>query len=241
VVPRLFENINVHVGLEHIGGLPLYGLRSIDPKGWQFAVKHVIDRVGAVAFAIVLSPVLLALAIAVKLSSPGPVIFRQLRVGRDGREFEILKFRSMTEPEAGSRSPTLSGEDVGPGGAEDSYRVTRVGEFLRRHSVDELPQLWNVLRGEMSLVGPRPERPEFTQVFGEQIYRYKERQKVKSGMTGWAQVHGLRGNTSLRDRVEWDNYYIQNWSLWLDLVILLTTISVVLRRGESRGVNHPSE
>jgi exopolysaccharide biosynthesis polyprenyl glycosylphosphotransferase len=232
VVPRLFENINVHVGLEHIGGLPLYGLRSIDPKGWQFAVKHVIDRVGAMVFAIVLSPVLLALAIAVKLNSPGPVLFRQLRVGRDGREFEILKFRSMTEPEESSASPSTPGDDVGPGGVEDFDRVTRVGLFLRSHSIDELPQLWNVLRGEMSLVGPRPERPEFTQLFAEQIYRYKERQKVKSGMTGWAQIHGLRGNTSLRDRVEWDNYYIQNWSLWLDLVILLTTISVVFRRGE---------
>jgi lipopolysaccharide/colanic/teichoic acid biosynthesis glycosyltransferase len=126
----------------------------------------------------------------------------------------------------------VPGEDEGPGGEEDYHRVTRVGLFLRSHSIDELPQLWNVLKGEMSLVGPRPERPEFSELFGERIYRYNERHKVKSGMTGWAQVHGLRGNTSLRDRVEWDNYYIQNWSLWLDAVILLTTVSVVLRRGK---------
>jgi exopolysaccharide biosynthesis polyprenyl glycosylphosphotransferase len=231
VVPRLFENINVHVGLEHLGGLPLYGLRSIDPKGWQFAVKHVIDRVGALLIAILLSPLLLALSIAVKLSSPGPVLFRQLRVGRDGREFEILKFRSMTVPDEARPAP-VPGKDQGPGGDEDIDRVTGVGLFLRRHSIDELPQLWNVLKGQMSLVGPRPERPEFTELFGERIYRYNERHKVKSGMTGWAQVHGLRGNTSLRDRVEWDNYYIQNWSLWLDLVILLTTVSVVVKRGK---------
>jgi exopolysaccharide biosynthesis polyprenyl glycosylphosphotransferase len=231
VVPRLFENINVHVGLEHLGGLPLYGLRSIDPRGWQFAVKHVIDRVGALFFAILLSPVLLVLSIAVKLSSPGPVIFRQLRVGRDGREFEILKFRSMRVPDE-NEPAFVPGEDEAPGGEEDYHRVTRVGLFLRSHSIDELPQLWNVLKGEMSLVGPRPERPEFSELFGEKIYRYNERHKVKSGMTGWSQVHGLRGNTSLRDRVEWDNYYIQNWSLWLDLVILLTTVSVVLKRGE---------
>jgi exopolysaccharide biosynthesis polyprenyl glycosylphosphotransferase len=231
VVPRLFENINVHVGLEHLGGLPLYGLRSVDPRGWQFAVKHVFDRVGAVAFSILLSPLLLVLAVAVKLSSPGPVIFRQGRIGRDGREFAMLKFRSMRVPER-DRPPPIPGKDMGPGGAEDEHRVTGVGRFMRRHSLDELPQLWNVLRGEMSLVGPRPERPDFTELFGERIYRYHERHKVKSGMTGWAQVHGLRGNTSLRDRVEWDNYYIQNWSLWLDLVILLTTVSVVVKKGK---------
>jgi lipopolysaccharide/colanic/teichoic acid biosynthesis glycosyltransferase len=137
----------------------------------------------------------------------------------------------MTVPDEQGPAP-LPGGDTGPGGDEDIDRVTRVGLFLRSHSIDELPQLWNVLKGEMSLVGPRPERPEFTELFGERIYRYNERHKVKSGMTGWAQVHGLRGNTSVRDRVEWDNYYIQNWSLWLDLVILLTTVSVVFKRGK---------
>jgi lipopolysaccharide/colanic/teichoic acid biosynthesis glycosyltransferase len=122
--------------------------------------------------------------------------------------------------------------DTGPGGVEGTDRRTRVGTFLRRTSLDELPQLLNVLRGEMSLIGPRPERPEFVDLFGERIDRYADRHRVKSGVTGWAQVHGLRGKTSLRDRIEWDNYYIENWSLRLDLKILLRTFLVVFHRSE---------
>ena len=122
--------------------------------------------------------------------------------------------------------------DTGPGGVEGTDRRTRVGTLLRRTSLDELPQLFNVLRGEMSLIGPRPERPEFVDLFGERIERYEDRHRVKSGVTGWAQVHGLRGKTSLRDRIEWDNYYIENWSLRLDLKILLRTFLVVFHRSE---------
>ena len=237
IVPRLFESVNVHVSLEHLGGLPLFGLHTIDPKGWQFTIKHVMDRLLAGAGVLVFSPLLLGLALAVRLSSPGQVLFRQRRIGRDGRDFEMLKFRSMrivetiTDPADSSNVVALH-PDVGPGGVEGADRRTRIGTFMRRTSLDELPQLLNVVRGEMSLVGPRPERPEFVDLFGSRIARYSDRHRVKSGITGWAQVHGLRGKTSLADRVEWDNYYIENWSLGLDVKILVMTLGAVLHRAE---------
>jgi exopolysaccharide biosynthesis polyprenyl glycosylphosphotransferase len=232
VVPRLFENVDERLHVEHVGGMPLCGLRRVDPKSWEFAVKHVLDRAMAGALLVLAAPLLGALAMAVRLSSPGPVFFRQRRVGRDGQVFDILKFRSMRiEPARVSVAFTsaVTSAETAPGGVEDQDRRTRVGALLRRTSLDELPQLINVVRGQMSLVGPRPERPEFVAMFGERVRRYGERHRVKSGMTGWAQVHGLRGQTSLSERVEWDNWYIQNWSLWLDLKILLMTPLAVLR------------
>jgi exopolysaccharide biosynthesis polyprenyl glycosylphosphotransferase len=238
MVPRLFESVNVRVALDHLGGLPLFGLHSIDPKGWQFAVKHVMDRVAAALLLLLMLPIMLWLVVAVKLSSPGPVLFRQRRIGRDGRDFEILKFRSMRMDDDGAVPGTSPASlvalpsDVGPGGVEGVDRRTAIGGLMRRTSLDELPQLLNVLRGEMSLVGPRPERPEFVDLFGSRIERYDERHRVKSGITGWAQVNGLRGKTSLRDRVEWDNYYIENWSLSLDFKILLMTAASLLHRAE---------
>ncbi|HEV2075615.1 MAG TPA: exopolysaccharide biosynthesis polyprenyl glycosylphosphotransferase, partial [Thermoleophilaceae bacterium] len=242
LVPRLFESINSRVELEHMGGLPLYGLRTIDPRGWQFAIKHFLGRALAIALLVLAAPVMLALALAVKLTSPGPVIFKQRRIGRDGHEFELLKFRSMREPEPaddGRSSPTHKrpalrevSDDVGPGGLEGDLQPTPIGRFIRSTSLDELPQLWNVARGDMTLVGPRPERPELVEVFGQSISRYDDRHRVKSGITGWAQVHGLRGRTSLADRVEWDNYYIENWSLWLDFKILVMTLTAPFRGAE---------
>ena len=235
LVPRLFESINVRVALEHLGGLPLFGLHSIDPKGWQFRVKHVLDGVLSGILCVALAPVLAGLALAVRLSSPGPVLFRQRRIGRDGRDFEILKFRTMRVSEdldEAAENVLRLASDVGPGGIEGTDRRTLVGTLLRRSGLDELPQLINVLRGDMSLVGPRPERPEFVDLFGSGIERYADRHRVKSGITGWAQVHGLRGKTSLRDRVEWDNYYIENWSLALDVKILLMTLAAVFDRAE---------
>jgi exopolysaccharide biosynthesis polyprenyl glycosylphosphotransferase len=237
MVPRLFESVNVRVALDHLGGLPLFGLHSIDPKGWQFTVKHVMDRAVAALLLALLSPLLAWLAVAVKLSSPGPVLFRQRRIGRDGRDFEILKFRSMrvTDGALAWTAPAnlvALPSDLGPGGVEGADRRTGLGGLMRRTSLDELPQLLNVVRGEMSLVGPRPERPEFVDLFGSRIHRYDDRHRVKSGITGWAQVNGLRGNTSLRDRVEWDNYYIENWSLSLDLKILLMTVASLFQRAE---------
>jgi exopolysaccharide biosynthesis polyprenyl glycosylphosphotransferase len=236
VVPRLFESVNVRLALVHLGGLPLFGLHSIDPKGWQFAVKHVFDQVGAAALLVVLSPLLLGLAVGVRMSSPGPIFFRQWRIGRDGRRFQILKYRSMRPEESVEQAVDDNAfvlpADIAPGGIEGVDRRTKIGTFMRRTSLDELPQLINVVRGDMSLIGPRPERPEFVDLFGSSIDRYEDRHRVKSGITGWAQVNGLRGKTSLRDRVEWDNYYIENWSLGLDLKILLLTVAAVLQRAE---------
>jgi exopolysaccharide biosynthesis polyprenyl glycosylphosphotransferase len=235
VVPRLFEAMNSSVSVEHLGGLPVIRLRHVDPKGWQFAVKHAFDRIAAAIILLLLLPVLLILAAAVKLSSAGPILYRQRRVGRDGRSFVMLKFRSMRVAPAGP--PAFSPEareraDLAPGGVEGDDRRTVIGTLLRKTSLDELPQLVNILRGEMSLVGPRPERPEFVERFGTAVPGYGDRHRVKSGLTGWAQVSNLRGQTSLRDRVEWDNYYIENWSLLLDLKILLMTVPAVLRSVE---------
>jgi len=241
LVPRLFENVNERHWVEHIGGLPLVGLRQTDPFSWHFAAKHAVDRLAAAAMLALLSPVFAACAAAVRLSSRGPIFYRQRRIGRDGQHFDIFKFRSMRiaapADEATLRALVAAGS--APGGVEGTDRRTRVGTFLRRSSLDELPQLVNVLLGHMSLVGPRPERPEFVELFGTSIRRYGDRHFVKSGMTGWAQVHGLRGQTSLTERVEWDNWYIQNWSLFLDLKILLMTPLAVVR-APSEGPAEPA-
>jgi exopolysaccharide biosynthesis polyprenyl glycosylphosphotransferase len=230
LVPRMFESLTKRLRYEEIGTLPLVGLRSVDPKGWQFAVKHGLDRVVSALALILLAPILAATALAIKLGSRGPVLFRQRRIGRDGRAFDMLKFRSMALPSADAEdSPFQVPAGLAPGGVEGEDRRTPVGRFLRRHSLDELPQLVNVLKGDMSLVGPRPERPEFAAMFAETLPRYDDRHRVKSGITGWAQVNGLRGRTSLADRVGWDNYYIQNWSLDLDAKILLLTLAAILR------------
>ncbi len=227
VVPRMFESINERAQLDHIGGVPLLSLKTVDPKGWQFAIKHAIDRLGALAALTALAPVMLGIAIAVKLTSPGPVIFRQRRLGRDGRVFDVLKFRTMCE-DVGATAFTLAPGSA-PGGIEGVDRRTPIGRWLRSTSLDELPQLWNVVRGDMSLVGPRPERPEFAEQFARDVHGYKHRHRVKSGITGWAQVNGLRGQTSIDDRVEWDNHYIENWSLGLELRTLALTLAEVLR------------
>jgi exopolysaccharide biosynthesis polyprenyl glycosylphosphotransferase len=240
VVPRMFDLINDRVGYDTVGGLPLLSFTAVDPKGMQFAVKHALDRVLALLMLILLSPLIAMAALAVKLSSPGPMLFKQRRVGRDGRVFDFYKFRSMREPDRSEDAPEpdssaldfLLAGDVAPGGVEGEDRRTAVGRFLRGSSVDELPQLFNVLRGDMSLVGPRPERPEFVELFRNDIIRYGDRHRVKSGITGWAQVHGLRGQTSLAERVEWDNYYIAHWSLGLDLKILALTLVALFRNAE---------
>jgi exopolysaccharide biosynthesis polyprenyl glycosylphosphotransferase len=221
LVPRMFESVNDRLAYESLGGIPVLRLHGTDPRGWQFDIKHLLDRVLALALVVVCAPVLLALAAAVRLSSPGPVVFRQRRVGRDGRVFELFKFRSMQLSE--DEAAFAPDEGSAPGGVEGVDRRTAVGRLMRRTSLDELPQLFNVLRGDMSLVGPRPERPEYAEQFRRDIERYGDRDRVKAGMTGWAQVHGLRGQTSIEDRAEWDNYYIEHWSLWLDLKILVLT------------------
>ncbi len=240
VVPRMFDTINDRVRYDTLGGLPLMSFATVDPKGAQFAIKHAFDRVAAFLLLVLLSPVALCAAVAVRLSSAGPALFSQRRVGRDGKVFNFYKFRSMRVPQEepeGEEAETsaldfLLAGDIAPGGVEGEDRRTAVGRFLRRTSLDELPQLINVLRGDMSLVGPRPERPEFVELFRQDVVRYGDRHRVKSGITGWAQVHGLRGQTSLAERVEWDNYYIAHWSLGLDMKILALTLLALFRNAE---------
>ena len=228
-VPRLFEKMKEKVTIESIGSIPLIFVEPTDPKNWQFTMKYTLDRIVAAALLIPLSLVLLATAVAVWVSSGRPILYRQVRVGRDGRPFEILKFRSMRLAEDGPVGQSELLADIAPGGAEGADRTTRVGAILRRTALDELPQLINVVRGEMSLVGPRPERPEFVRIFEEDVHRYSDRHRVKAGITGWAQINGLRGNTSLSERAEWDNYYIDNFSLWLDVKILMSTATALVR------------
>ena len=228
LVPRLFESVTERVAVEHIGGLPLLSARKVDPRGLEFALKHVVDRLVALLLLVLTAPIFAVAAVGTLLSVGGPVFFRQPRVGRDGRRFEMLKFRSMKTASEPMIVPDLP-PDTAPGGIEGDDRRTRFGALLRRTSLDELPQLLNVVKGEMSLIGPRPERPDFVRLFERNVPRYTDRHRVKSGITGWAQVHGLRGKTSLSDRVEWDNFYIENWSLWLDIKILLMTVLAVRR------------
>ena len=231
LVPRLHEKAPEKYTVVRFGCLPLVLSHAPAPKSWQFAVKYAVDR-GAAAFAFVLlAPLLGALALAVWVSSGRPILYRQERIGRDGIRFDMLKFRSMLPAAAPTQPDVVVSGDTAPGGVEGDDRRTRIGTFMRRTSLDELPQLLNVLRGEMSFIGPRPERPEFVDIFERQVHRYGERHRVKSGITGWAQVCGLRGKTSVADRIEWDNYYIENWSLWFDCKILLMTLAVVARPG----------
>jgi exopolysaccharide biosynthesis polyprenyl glycosylphosphotransferase len=234
LVPRLFEAINDRAILDHVGGLPLISLRPTNPRGWEFAIKHGLDRTMAFLALVLLAPLMGALALAVRLSSPGAVLFRQRRVGRDGRAFDVLKFRTMREADPVRETDFVLPEGCAPGGIEGEDRRTGVGRWLRDLSLDELPQLINVLRGDMSLVGPRPERPLFAARFGAEVNRYEDRHRVKSGITGWAQVNGLRGQTSIADRVEWDNYYIRNWSLALDLKIMMLTVAEVFKMRDSQ-------
>jgi exopolysaccharide biosynthesis polyprenyl glycosylphosphotransferase len=231
VVPRLFERVPSRVDVTHVGGLPLLQLRPSNPRGTQYAVKYALDRVVAAVAIVVLAPLLALITLAVLVSLGRPVLYRQRRVGRDGHPFEMLKFRTMRPALPSDYTTVELGPDTAPGGVEGTDRRSRVGAFLRKSALDELAQLFNIARGEMSFVGPRPERPEFVEIFDENVYRYDERLRVKGGLTGWAQIHRLRGKTSLANRVEWDNYYIENFSLWLDLKILLLTIPEVFRGG----------
>jgi exopolysaccharide biosynthesis polyprenyl glycosylphosphotransferase len=235
VVPRLFEIQGERVTMEHLGGLPLLQISPSDPDSWKFGVKYGIDRVIAGIALMILSPVLLVGALTVKLSIGGPVLYRQRRVGQDGHVFEMLKFRTLehaaangAEADADWAAEQMGGEQIAELAPMDG-RTTTACRLLRRASVDELPQLWNVLSGDMSLIGPRPERASYVEHFQDGVYRYGDRHRVKSGLTGWAQINGLRGRTPLNERVEWDNHYIENWSLWLDLKIALRTIPCLFR------------
>jgi exopolysaccharide biosynthesis polyprenyl glycosylphosphotransferase len=239
IVPRLFEGVPDDIELERVGGLPLVSIYPSDPSDWRVALKYVSDRVLAMLAIILVSPILLICTIGTLVTLGRPILFRQRRVGLDGNEFEMLKFRSMRgDPEDRGQANAAWAEAQATGaeldrsagdGQAPKKNTSRFGALLRRSGVDELPQLFNVLRGEMSIVGPRPEQPAYVSMFEQRIRRYDDRHRVKAGITGWAQVHGLRGDTSLDDRVEWDNYYIENWSPWLDLKIVLLTAIELLR------------
>jgi exopolysaccharide biosynthesis polyprenyl glycosylphosphotransferase len=237
VVPRMFDTINNRARYDTLNGLPVQSFATVNPRGIQFAVKHALDRILALLLLIILSPLMIAIAIAIKLTSPGPALFTQERIGRNGRAFKFLKYRTMqttTHPQSEIPHPPLfqPPNETAPGGIEGTDRRTTIGRFLRKTSLDELPQLLNVLRGDMSLVGPRPERPGYVAIFKHNIERYDERHRVKPGITGWAQINGLRGQTSLPERIELDSYYIAHWSLTLDLKILTLTPLALLRNAK---------
>ena len=216
LVPDLFQFDILNSRVTDVDGLPVIHVIDEAPLDFRRAVKRMIDIAFSAGFLILASPLLLAIAVAVKLSSPGPVLYRQERMGLNGQRFDILKFRSM---------PVQAEAETGAVWAKPGEnRATRVGAFLRRTSLDELPQFINVLRGEMSVVGPRPERPVFIDSFRDRVPKYMLRHKMKAGITGWAQVNGWRGDTSIEKRIEHDIYYIQHWSLKLDIKIMLMTV-----------------
>jgi Undecaprenyl-phosphate glucose phosphotransferase len=220
VVPDLFRFTTLRGGVEEFEGIPFVHLRESPLHGWNAVAKRVFDVVFSVAVLVALLPVLAVLAAAVRLTSPGPVLYHQDRMGLDGQSFRMLKFRTMAVDAETASGPVWAHEG-------DSRR-TPIGPFLRRFSLDELPQFVNVLRGEMSVVGPRPERPVFVERFRQTVPGYMLRHKVRSGLTGWAQIHGLRGNTSLEKRIAFDIEYIERWSFWFDLRIIAATVTRVL-------------
>ena len=220
VVPDLFRFTSLRGGIEEFDGMPFVHLRESPLHGWNAVAKRAFDLMFAVTVLVALSPLYALLAAAVRLTSPGPVLYRQDRMGLDGQSFRMLKFRTMKVGAEAESGPVWAR-------AGDARR-TAIGAFLRRFSLDELPQFVNVLRGEMSVVGPRPERPVFVERFRQTVPGYMLRHKVKSGVTGWAQINGLRGNTSLERRIEYDIQYIERWSFWLDLKIIALTVVRVL-------------
>ena len=220
IAPDLMHIATLNSAVESLDGLPVIHLRTSPMVGWASVQKRSFDIVGSALGLAVASPFWLLISLGILVSSGGPVMYRQKRMGLDGHVFEMLKFRTM---HVGSAS-----DSPGWSHPEDPRR-TRFGRWLRRFSLDEMPQLWNVLRGDMSLVGPRPEQASLIGEFRREVPGYMLRHKVKSGMTGWAQVHGWRGDTSLHRRIEHDIYYIQNWSFGLDLEILIKTIGSVIR------------
>ncbi len=215
VFPDVFQIMASEVTIGDLGGLPLLTIRDVALQGWRLTLKRGMDILLSGIGLILLSPFMLLMAILIKLDSPGPVFYAQERMGLDAKPFKMLKFRSMHQ----------DAEKEGPGWTtEDDPRRTKLGRFMRRFNIDELPQLINVLLGDMSLVGPRPERPVYVEQFRQRIPRYMDRHREKAGMTGWAQVNGLRGDTSIDERTKYDLWYIENWSLALDIKILIRTV-----------------
>ncbi len=219
IFPDLFQIIATELSIGDLGGLPLLTVRDVALRGWKLTLKRGVDLVGSALALVLLSPVLLLVSVVIKLDSAGPVFYAQERMGLDAKPFWCLKFRSMRR----------DAEQDGPGWTTaDDPRVTRLGRFIRRFSIDELPQFINVLVGEMSLVGPRPEQPLYVERFRRSIPRYMDRHREKAGLTGWAQINGLRGDSSIAERTKYNLWYIENWSLWLDFKIMLRTFLAVV-------------
>jgi|TARA_B100000686_G_C16747734_1_gene950529 Undecaprenyl-phosphate glucose phosphotransferase len=216
VIPDFLQFVTLRARLEELDGIPLINVNDVPIRGFNSAIKRVIDIGCSSAALAILSGPMTIIAAAIRLSSDGPILYRQERMGLDGQPFELLKFRSMYQNAESESGPVWA--------SENDPRRTTIGKFLRRFSLDELPQLWNVLMGDMSLVGPRPERPFFVDQFKDRVPQYMLRHKVKAGITGWAQVNGWRGNTSIEKRIEYDLYYIENWSVALDFKIMWLTI-----------------
>jgi Undecaprenyl-phosphate glucose phosphotransferase len=216
VVPDLLQFIALRARLEDLDGLPIINVNDVPLQGVNAWVKRTMDVVLSLLFLLVLGIPFALIAALVKWSSPGAIFYRQERMGLDGKAFTVYKFRSMHEDAEDASGPIWA--------RDNDPRATPVGRWLRKLDLDELPQLWNVLKGEMSLVGPRPERPFFVEQFKHRIPQYMLRHKVKAGITGWAQVNGWRGNTSLEKRIEYDLYYIENWSVTLDFKIMWLTV-----------------
>jgi exopolysaccharide biosynthesis polyprenyl glycosylphosphotransferase len=224
VVPRIHYFHTQTELADHIGSIPVMRIRNPNLRGPARLVKRAFDIAVALAALIVLLPMLVLVAFAVRVDGGPGIIFRQVRVGRDGKHFHVLKFRTMR--------PANERESQTMWCVATDARIGPIGRFLRSTSIDELPQLWNILRGDMTLVGPRPERPHFVEQFSMEFDRYAHRHRVQAGLTGLAQVSGLRGDTSIADRARYDNFYIENWSLWVDIKIILRTFSeVVFHRG----------
>lgn len=220
-IPDILDLLTHRLQTLEVSGIPLLQLKAFVLSGWQGFLKRTFDMAVSAISLIVLSPFFLLIGIIIKATSPGPVFYRQKRVGLDGQEFSMIKFRSMRADAEAKSGPVWT--------QKDDPRTTAIGRLLRRTSLDELPQLINVLKGEMSLVGPRPERQHFVEQFREYIPQYRERHRVRCGMTGWAQVNGLRGQSPIEERTRYDLYYIENWSLWFDLKIILLTFMEVIR------------
>ena len=221
IFPDLFHLAVKEVSPSEFGGLPMLGVRDVSLRGWNLRLKRAMDVVLATVLLVLLSPLMMVVALAVKLTSPGPILFVQDRVGIDGRPFPCVKFRSMRVDAEQRTGPIWA--------RANDERTTPIGRFLRRYSIDELPQLVNVLLGDMSLVGPRPERPFFVEQFSRLVPRYDKRHREKAGVTGWAQVNGLRGQSGIEERTLYDLFYVEHWSPAFDLKILLKTIAAVLR------------
>lgn len=225
LVPSLLSVRSINVTVGTLGGKPIMHFIQTPLYGWKRVYKRIFDVIFSGLFLVALSPIYLLLAILTKLSSRGPILFSQVRIGQDGKQFYVHKFRSMYV-DADERFRQFGGWS---GDEKTDPRITPLGRILRKTNLDELPQMWDVFRGAMSIVGPRPEQPKYVEKFSQEIPNYIFRHKIRTGLTGWAQVNGLRGDTSIADRVKYDLYYIENWSIWFDIRIILATGVLVLR------------